>query len=68
MTMKQNRQLIAIPNVLRDQTAPNTLSGMHDNAARQPARAPRRRLPVGTVSAVIGIGILVALLLLGRAQ
>ncbi len=40
MTFQQNRSITAQPNVLSDQTVPNTLSGVSD-----PGTVARRRLP-----------------------
>jgi hypothetical protein len=55
MTSMQNRGIDALPNVLRDQTRPNTLGGMVPAAATVPFR-----LPVGALVAAV-IGILAAL-------
>lgn len=62
MTGMQNQALKASPNVLRDQTIPNTLGGI---GLARPAR--RSRLPLGALAAaalviLAGLGIF-----LGRA-
>jgi len=62
MTMQKNRQLIAIPNVLRDQTAPNSLGGLRP----PPARAVRPRLRLRAI-AFFAAGVLaLTLVLMGR--
>jgi hypothetical protein len=50
----KNQALKALPNVLHDQTIPNTLGGI------SPPMAPaRRQLPVSSLA--IGAGVLIAL-------
>jgi hypothetical protein len=49
MTSLQNQSLAALPNVLRDQTIPNTLGGVG-----APRPAPRQRT-VGVSRAVLGV-------------
>ena len=60
MTFQQNQAITARPNVLRDQTVPNTLAGFSD-----PAAAVRRAGPsngwvvrLGTLVLVVVLGLL----------
>ena len=62
MTMQKNRQLIALPNVLREQTAPNTLRGMRQD----PAPTSRQILSIPTIALVVGAAVALALILFGR--
>jgi hypothetical protein len=66
MAMQKNRPLVAIPNVLRDQTVPNRLRGM--GRATEPFVAQSRRSPVGIVAMLIGIAVAVALVIFGRGS
>lgn len=61
MTTTQNQALKAFPNVLHDQTIPNTLSGIGPVRA-----APRRGLPMTMVAAAVGV-ILAFLVVLVRS-
>jgi hypothetical protein len=58
MTMQKNRPLVAIPNVLRNETVPNRLRGM--GIATAPAVVRRSGLPVGLAALVIGGVVAVA--------
>ncbi len=58
MTFLQNQAITARPNVLRDQTQPNTLSGFSD-----PAAVVRRGAPSG--APVVRVGALVVVVVLG---
>jgi hypothetical protein len=62
MTMRGNRQSVALPNVLREQTAPNTLSGMRT----APVVTRREQLPVRGIAIGVGAAIALLLVLLGR--
>lgn len=65
MTLQKNRQLIALPNVLRDQTMPNRLVGM--GPATVPVRTARSRLPIRAL-AIVAAGVIALLfILIGRA-
>jgi ABC-type enterobactin transport system permease subunit len=66
MAMQKNQRLVAIPNVLRDQTVPNRLRGM--GRATEPFVTPSRRLPVGLIAVLVGIAVAMALALFGRAS
>lgn len=61
--MQKNRRLIALPNVLRDQTEPNTLGGMR----AAPASVRRIQLPVRAIALAAGVVIAILVILLGRA-
>ena len=61
MTMQKNRRLIAVPNVLRDQTVPNTLGGRRET----PVARTRLQLPVRTIAIWVGAAIALLYLLLG---
>ena len=61
-TPMKNRALKGLPNVLHDQTIPNTLGGV------SPPRAPaRRRIPASSLAIGAGVLIALALALLTRA-
>ena len=62
MTGVQNQVLKALPNVLRDQTIPNTLGGI---GLARPAR--RSRLPVGALAAAAIVVLAGLAIFLGRA-
>lgn len=62
MNPTQNQALKALPNVLHDQTVPNTLSGIGP-----PAAAVRRRTPAGTSVAAAAVVLAVLLAMLSRA-
>jgi hypothetical protein len=64
MTMQKNRPLIALPNVLRDQTVPNTLRGMRQESA--PVRRPF--LSLGMIAVAIAAAIAVLLIWIGRVS
>jgi hypothetical protein len=58
MASMQNQALQALPNVLHDQTVPNSLGGV-----TQPRPVARRRVPVRTLTtAAVVLAALVALL------
>ena len=61
MTGVQNQALKALPNVLRDQTIPNTLGGIG-----LPRPASRSRLPVGALAAAAVVILAGLAILLGR--
>lgn len=65
MTSLQNQSLVALPNVLRDQTVPNTLGGV---GAPKPA-ARRRPMSVSRAAAGVIVAAVLAtvLALLARA-
>ena len=63
MTMQKNQPLHTLPNVLREQTVPNTLRGM-----RQEPVSRRSALPISTLALVLGAAVALALILIGRAQ
>jgi hypothetical protein len=65
MTMQKNRPLIAVPNVLRDQTLPNQLGGMRQ-ATAAPVRTARRRLPIRAIAVVAAAALAVLWILIGR--
>jgi hypothetical protein len=56
MTFPQNQAITARPNVLSDQTVPNTLSGVG-----QPGAAVRRPVPWG--SSVVRLGALLVVVM-----
>ena len=64
MTFLQNQAISALPNVLRDQTAPNTLSGVGAPASRVrrtgPAGAYVAGLAVLLIGVLIGLGAIVS--------
>ncbi len=62
MTLKQNEPLVAIPNVLRNQTAPNTLGGRR----AAPAPAARLTVPLRTIITVLVGLVVLASFLIGR--
>jgi hypothetical protein len=66
MTMQQNRPLVAIPNVLRDETVPNRLRGM--GPASAPTVVRRSGLPVALAALVIGGVVALVLVLAGHAS
>ena len=65
MTFQQNRSITAQPNVLSDQTVPNTLSGFSD-----PNMIARRRLPavapVAVWAVVVAAAVAALLVVAGR--
>lgn len=61
MTGVQNQALKALPNVLRDQTIPNTLGGI---GLARPVR--RSRLPLGALVAAAVVILAGLTVLLGR--
>ncbi len=65
--MQKNQRLVAIPNVLRDQTIPNRLGGM--GLAHAPAVAPARRtgLPIALMAILIGAAIALAIVVMGQS-
>ena len=64
MTMQKNQPLHALPNVLREQTVPNTLRGMR----QEPMSSRRSALPISTLALVLGAAVALAVILIGRAQ
>ena len=59
MTQPQNQGLKALPNVLRDQTVPNTLGGVG-----APRPVARRRAPLRVpVAAAVGLALALAVAL-----
>ena len=58
MTFQQNQAITAVPNVLRDQTVPNTLAGFSD-----PAAIVRRAGP--SSASVVRVGALVLVVIFG---
>jgi hypothetical protein len=62
MASTQNQPLKALPNVLHDQTVPNTLGRMGP-----PRAAPRRRAPVRVLAASAGVVLAVVVAILARA-
>ena len=65
MAPRPNRRLIAMPNILRNQTTPNTLSSMRADPAAT-ARPARRPFPAGFALLLVGIAVAVLLILLDR--
>ncbi|HEY6570721.1 MAG TPA: hypothetical protein VIZ22_10540 [Candidatus Limnocylindrales bacterium] len=51
MTPLQNQAITTLPNVIRDQTMPNTLGGVSDPSPFLPRRAP------SVASAVVAAGL-----------
>lgn len=70
MTMQKNQPLHALPNVLREQTTPNTLRGMRQEPAsgRRPTLGSFPALPIRTIAIAVGVAIALALVWLGRAS
>ena len=70
MTMQKNQQLRALPNVLREQTVPNTLRGMRQEPAsgRRASLPALPALPIRTIAIAAGVAVALALVLLGRAS
>jgi len=68
MTMQKNRPLVAIPNVLSNETIPNRLRGM--GMAHAPSAAPARGtgLPVALLAVAIGVATAVILVLVGKGS
>ena len=66
MTFPQNNPITARPNVLRDQTVPNTLSGFNDPAAvvRRAGPSSAWVVRLGALVVVI-LGVLAAVLRIG---
>lgn len=62
MTSTQDRPRKELANVLRDQTAPNTLGGIGP-----PMRAARRPIPVRAPLVAVAVAVAVLLALLSRA-
>ena len=64
MTFLQNQAITALPNVLRDQTVPNTLAGVIDPAAVVRRATSLRAVVVGLaalfVGALIGLAAIVS--------
>jgi hypothetical protein len=68
MTSMQNQGFAAPPNVLRDQTLPNTLAGLGPSAEQRPFRLPGLRLlPLGALGTAMVVSMAVLAILLGRA-
>ncbi len=61
MTAMQNQALEVLPNVLHDQTVPNTLGGL-----AAPGPVGRLRLPPGVLVAAGAIVLALLAILLGR--
>jgi hypothetical protein len=68
MTMQKNRPLVAIPNVLSNETLPNRLRGM--GMAHAPTVSTTRRTapPVALVAALIGAAIAVAVVVMSQGS
>ncbi len=67
MTMQQNRPLVAIPNVLRDETIPNRLAGMGMAHAPTVTTARRSGLPIALMAILIGAAIALAVVVTGQS-
>jgi hypothetical protein len=63
MTFPHNQAITARPNVLVDQTVPNTLSGVSDPGAAAPRSVPAGEsvVRVGAVLSVVALGLLAVL-------
>ncbi len=68
MTIQKNRPLIALPNVLRDQTVPNTLGGVRPPPDATARPRPSARPAPSARAVALGVGIVIALawILMGR--
>jgi hypothetical protein len=60
--MRQNQQLIALPNVLRDQPVPNRLGKL----GPAPIETSRVRLPWRSLAILLGFAVAATLILIGR--
>lgn len=67
MTFQQNQAITARPNVLRDQTVPNTLAGFSDPGAvaRQAGPSIGSVVRVGTLVLVVIFGLLAVVTRIG---